>query len=53
MNSGMHGLERKPGYNVDALDISRGMKELSVCGYNDERTRMVIEHALMRWARGE
>ena len=42
-----------PGHNVDALDVAAGMRELAACGYNDERTAMVIEYALRRWARGE
>ncbi len=44
---------RVPGYNVDRLDVSAGLRELKVCGYDDPKTVMVIEHALMRWARGE
>jgi|GEM_PF-1856083 len=41
------------GHNVDALDIAAGLRELTACGYNEAETRMVIEYALMRWARGE
>jgi hypothetical protein len=44
---------RVPGYNVDALDISAGLRELKACGYDEPQTRMVIEYALARWARGE
>lgn len=43
----------KTGVNVDALDIGAGLRELAACGYPEPNTRMVIEHALMRWARGE
>lgn len=43
----------KTGVNVDALDIGAGLRELTACGYQESNTRMVIEHALMRWARGE
>jgi hypothetical protein len=41
------------GHNVDAVDISAGMRELAACGYHEPEIKMVIEHALMRWARGE
>ena len=44
---------RVPGFNVDRIDIAAGLHELSACDYHDPKTRMVIEHALMRWARGE
>lgn len=43
----------KPGHNVDVVDVAAGMRELSACGYDEPETRMVIEYALMRWARGE
>ena len=43
----------KPGHNVDVVDVAAGMRELSACGYEEPETRMVIEHALMRWASGE
>lgn len=43
----------KTGYNVDPVDVAAGMRELTACGYDEPETRMVIEHALMRWARGE
>jgi hypothetical protein len=42
-----------PGFNVDQLDISAGMRELEACGYIEPETKMVIEYALQRWARGE
>lgn len=42
-----------PGYNVDRIDVAAGLRELTACGYTEPRTVMVIEHALMRWARGE
>ena len=45
------GLET--GHNVDPVDVAAGMRELTECGYDEPKTRMVIEHALMRWARGE
>ena len=41
------------GHNVDPVDVKAGMVELTLCGYEEPETRMVIEHALMRWARGE
>jgi len=43
-----------PGHNVDRIDIQAGLRELAACGYDDSiKTRMVIEYALARWARGE
>ncbi len=44
---------RTPGYNVDRIDVAAGLRELESCGYDESRTVMVIEYALMRWARGE
>jgi hypothetical protein len=41
------------GVNVDAINIAAGMRELTTIGYTDPRTRMVIDYALCRWARGE
>lgn len=43
----------KTGHNVDAINVAAGLQELTACGYAEPKTRMVIEHALMRWARGE
>lgn len=49
-----NGMQRlTPGFNVDRIDVAAGMRELSKCGYDEPHTLMVIEHALMRWARGE
>ncbi len=45
--------QRIPGYNVDHIDCDAGLRELTACGYDEPKTRMVIEYALMRWARGE
>lgn len=44
-----------PGLNVDALDISAGMRELVECGYpsTEANIHMVVHYALQRWARGE
>ena len=42
-----------PGHNVDKLDIAAGLRALADCGYDDPKTQMVIENALMRWERGE
>jgi hypothetical protein len=43
-----------PGDNVDRIDIAAGLRELAACGYDDSaKTRLVIEYALQRWARGE
>lgn len=44
---------RVPGYNVDRIDVAAGLRELKSCGYHEPEITMVIEHALMRWARGE
>lgn len=41
------------GHNVDPVDVAAGMRELTACGYDEPETRMVIQYALMRWARGE
>lgn len=41
------------GKNLDKLNIAAGMEMLAQTGYDDERTKMVIEYALQRWARGE
>jgi len=45
--------QRIPGHNVDKVDVAAGLRELKECGYDDPKTVMVIEYALMRWARGE
>lgn len=42
-----------PGFNVDRIDVAAGLRELQKCGYDEPHTTMLIEHALMRWARGE
>lgn len=46
-------VRRVPGHNVDRIDVAAGLRELKTCGYDEPQTVMVIEHALMRWARGE
>ena len=45
--------QKIPGYNVDRIDVAAGLRELKACGYEEPKTVMVIEYALMRWARGE
>ena len=44
-----------PGVNVDRIDVAAGMRALVDCGYPSSETEhhMVVQHALMRWARGE
>ena len=42
-----------PGVNLDRIDVAAGMRALHECGYDSMETRMVIQHALQRWARGE
>lgn len=41
------------GHNVDRIDVAAGLRELAAAGYTDPYTTQVIQHALMRWARGE
>ncbi len=41
------------GHNVDRIDVAAGLRELAAAGYTGQHTTLVIEHALMRWARGE
>ena len=53
MEKTTHGQPKIAGYNVDALNISRGLKTLKECGYESCETEMVIEYALQRHARGE
>jgi hypothetical protein len=45
--------KRIPGHDVDRIDVAAGLRELKECGYEEPHTVMIIEHALMRWARGE
>jgi len=42
-----------PGENVDRINVCAGLRELALCGYDDTHTSMVVQHALMRWERGE
>lgn len=42
-----------PGHNVDRIDVAAGLRELSAADFSDPYTTEVIEHALMRWMRGE
>lgn len=42
-----------PGRNVDRINVGAGLKELASCGYSEPNTSMVVQHALMRWERGE
>ena len=42
-----------PGHNVARVDVAAGLRELEACGYDDPRTTMVIQYALVRHARGE
>lgn len=45
--------KRIPGYDVDRVDVSAGLRELQSCGCTSPATAMIIEHALMQWALGE
>lgn len=49
----VHGNPLVPGYNVDKINIQAGMQEAFNIGYDTETEQMVVEYALMRWARGE
>lgn len=51
----LNGEPLTPGYNVDRIDVDAGMRELVACGYpaSEVERHYVIQHALMRWARGE
>lgn len=51
--SGFGSRQLVPGVSVDRIDVAAGLRELALCSYHEPRTVMVIEHALMRWARGE
>lgn len=42
-----------PGYNVDKIDLEAGMRMLAQCGYDDPKTKMVVEYALVCHAKGE
>lgn len=41
------------GHNVDRIDVNAGLEELKRIGEFTPESRMVIEYALQRWARGE
>lgn len=41
------------GVNVDKVNIQACLKEFDKLGYESQETRMVVEYALQRWARGE
>lgn len=45
--------DRKPGVNVDPVDVAAGMAMLEQTGHASRLTQMVIEHSLQLWARGE
>lgn len=40
------GEKLTPGYNVDAVDLTRGLEMAADIGYDDPTSRMVIEYAL-------
>ena len=46
-------VHRIPGHDVDRVDVAAGIAELKEMGFTEPETLMVIQHALMRWARGE
>ncbi len=43
----------KVGFNLDEVNIAKGLAELKACGYDSPHTEMVLEHALVRWGKGE
>lgn len=47
------GAQLETGKNKDPINVAAGIAELKRCGYDSDETHMVIEYALMRWARGE
>ncbi len=49
----MDGRPLEPGVNVDRVDVAAGLAEGVRAGYGSAENRMVVEYALMRWARGE
>jgi hypothetical protein len=42
-----------PGYNVDVVDIAKGISQAIAFGYDTPEYLMVAEYALRRHARGE
>lgn len=42
-----------PGMNLDHIDVDAGLALLRAFGYDEPRTMMVINHALLLWRRGE
>ena len=42
-----------PGVNVDRLDIAAGLDAGTELGFDSANEEMVVEYALIRWARGE
>lgn len=55
MSRDFYGGKLVPGVNVDRIDVQAGLDALKVAGWGDAstETRMVIEYALVRWAKGE
>lgn len=53
MSAGRESRGLVPGSTVDRVDVAAGLRELAACDYTDQRTVMVVDYALRRWARGE
>ncbi|PLC06357.1 hypothetical protein CY658_04810 [Variovorax sp. RO1] len=55
MRGGPFAERLTPGVNVDRIDVAAGMRALVECGYptTEVERHYAIQHALMRWARGE
>jgi hypothetical protein len=42
-----------PGVNLDHVDVKAGIRFAATLGYTSTMDMMVVNYALMRWARGE
>lgn len=49
----VNGAPLTPGVNVDPIDVAAGCEMASRLGYNDGKSQMVVEYALMRRRHGE
>lgn len=45
--------QRVPGYNVDRVNVAAGLAQAVLFGYTGPESRMLVEYALMRHAKGE
>lgn len=42
-----------PGVNVDKINVAAGIDAGTELGYDSATDEMVVQYALLRWARGE